>query len=56
MSSQKLTTWAYAEGFIAPTELIERAAAEGEALGAVPVDPAVGATLRLLAATLGARL
>lgn len=55
MSTQKLATWAYAEGFIAPNELIEHAAAEGETLGAVPVHPAVGSTLRLLAATLAAR-
>jgi len=55
MSTQKLATWAYAEGFIAPSELIERAAAEGETLGAVPVHPAVGATLRLLAAALAAK-
>ncbi|NLG23056.1 MAG: O-methyltransferase [Actinomycetales bacterium] len=55
MSTQKLATWAYAEGFIAPSELIERAGAEGETLGAVPVHPAVGATLRLLAAALAAK-
>lgn len=55
MSTQKLASAAYAEGFVAPEELIERAAAEGETVGAVPVHPAVGATLRLLAATLAAR-
>ncbi|MCK0111068.1 O-methyltransferase [Ornithinimicrobium sp. F0845] len=55
MSTQKLATWAYAEGFIAPSELIERAGAEGETLGAVPVHPAVGSALRLLAAALAAR-
>lgn len=55
MSTQKLASAAYAEGFVAPEELIERAAAEGETVGAVPVHPAVGATLRLLAAALAAR-
>ena len=55
MSTQKLATWAYADGFIAPTDLMERAAAEGESLGATPVHPAVGSTLRLLAAALRAR-
>lgn len=55
MSTQKLATWAYAEGFVAPTDLMERAAADGAALGAQPVHPAVGAALRLLAAALSAR-
>lgn len=55
MSTQRLATWAYAEDFIEPTELMERATAEGEALGATPVHPAVGSALRLLAATLQAR-
>lgn len=55
MSTHKLASWSYTEGFIAPTELMERAAAEGEDLGARPVHPAVGATLRLLAAALAAR-
>lgn len=52
---QKLATWAYAESFIAPDDLMERAASEGEALGAIPVHPAVGSALRLLAATVAAR-
>lgn len=55
MSTQKLATWSYAEGFIAPTDLMDRAAAEGETLGAQPVHPAVGSALRLLAAALAAR-
>lgn len=55
MSTQKLASWAYAEAFIEPSELIERAGAEGEDLGATPVHPAVGSALRLLAASLQAR-
>lgn len=55
MSTQKLATWSYAEGFIAPTDLMDRAGAEGETLGAQPVHPAVGSALRLLAAALAAR-
>lgn len=55
MSTQRLATWAYAEAFIEPNELMERAATEGEALGAVPVHPGVGSVLRLLAASLRAR-
>jgi predicted O-methyltransferase YrrM len=55
MSTQKLATWSYAEGFIEATDLIQAASAEGEALGAVPVHPAVGSALRLLAATLRAK-
>lgn len=52
---QKLATLAYAESFIAPDELVERAGADGESLGAVPVRPAVGSVLRLLAAAVSAR-
>lgn len=55
MSTQKLATWAYAEGFIEPDEGITRAAEEGAALGASPVSPAVGSVLRLLAAAVNAR-
>lgn len=55
MSTQKLATWSYAEGFIEANDLIQGASAEGEALGAVPVHPAVGSVLRLLAATLRAK-
>jgi predicted O-methyltransferase YrrM len=54
-NAQKLATWAYAEGFVEPSELSERAAAEGESLGAIPVHPAVGGVLRLLAAAVAAR-
>ncbi len=55
MTTQRLATWAYAESFIPPSDLMERATAEGQALGAVPVHPGVGSALRLLAASLGAR-
>ena len=55
MSTQKLASWSYADGFIEATDLIQSASAEGEALGATPVHPAVGSALRLLAATLRAK-
>lgn len=55
MSTQKLATWAYAEGFIEPDERTARAAGDGAALGAQPVHPAVGSVLRLLAAAVNAR-
>lgn len=55
MSTQKVASWSYAEEFVEPSELIERAAREGERLGCTPVAPGVGAALRLLAASLQAR-
>lgn len=55
MSAQKLATWAYSEEFIAETEVIEAARARGVELGCVPVMPAVGAALRLLAAAVNAK-
>lgn len=55
MSTQRLATWAYAEGFIDPDDRTARAAADGESLGAIPVHPAVGSVLRLLAAAVNAR-
>ncbi len=55
MSAQKPATWAYAEEFVAETEVIEQARLRGEELGCTPVLPGVGAALRLLAATAGAK-
>lgn len=55
MSTQKVASWSYAEEFVETSELIERAAREGERLGCTPVAPGVGAALRLLAASVGAR-
>lgn len=55
MSSQKMASWAYAEQFVPHSELAERASSEGQRLGAMPVAASTGATLRLLAAVLGAR-
>lgn len=54
MGAQKLASWAYAEEFVTGTEQIERAAGRGEELGCTPVQPGVGAALRLLAAALRA--
>ena len=55
MSAQKPATWAYAEEFVGETEVIEQARLRGEELGCVPVQPGVGAALRLLAATARAK-
>ena len=55
MSAQKPATWAYSEEFIAETEVIEAARLRGAELGCMPVRPAVGAVLRLLAAAVNAR-
>jgi predicted O-methyltransferase YrrM len=55
MAVAKASTLAYAEDFITPHPVIEQARHRGEELGATPVSPAAGATLRLLAAAVGAR-
>jgi predicted O-methyltransferase YrrM len=55
MSAQKPATWAYSEEFIAETEVIEAARLRGAELGCMPVMPAVGAVLRLLAAAVNAK-
>ncbi|MFK5646572.1 O-methyltransferase [Ornithinimicrobium sp. LYQ121] len=55
MAVAKASTLAYAEDFITPHSVIEQARHRGEELGATPVSTAAGATLRLLAAAVGAR-
>ncbi len=55
MTSTKMASWAYAEGFVAHTEQSEAASADGERLGAMPVSASTGAVLRLLAAAVAAR-
>ena len=55
MSAQKPATWAYAEEFVAETEVIETARLRGVEMGCVPVMAAVGAVLRLLAAAVNAK-
>ena len=55
MSAQKPASWAYSEDFVTETEVIEAARLRGEELGCMPVMAGVGATLRLLAATVSAR-
>lgn len=54
MSTHRLASLGYAEQFIAPDEVTEQAARRGEEFGCTPVLPGVGATLRLLAASLRA--
>ena len=54
MTSQKLSSWAYAEEFVAESSILEQARRRGEELGATPIGLGVGATLRMLAATLSA--
>lgn len=55
ISGQSPATWAFTEAFVTEGEVLERARWRAEELGCVPVSPGVGATLRLLAAALGAR-
>ncbi len=55
MSAQKPASWAYAEEFVAESEVIESARRRGEELGAVPVGNGAGVLLRLLAAAVRAK-
>jgi predicted O-methyltransferase YrrM len=55
MSAQKAASWAYAEGFVVETDLIETARRRGEELGCTPIGPGGGAALRMLAAAVSAR-
>jgi predicted O-methyltransferase YrrM len=55
MSAQKPASWAYAEEFVAESEVIETARRRGEELGAVPVGNGAGVLLRLLAAAVRAK-
>jgi predicted O-methyltransferase YrrM len=55
ITGQKPATWAYAESFIEEDDVLERARGRAEELGCTPVQPGVGAALRVLAAALAAR-
>jgi predicted O-methyltransferase YrrM len=55
MSSNKVAAWSHAEEFVTPSEHVEEAARRGEELGAPAVGNGVGATLRVLAAAIGAK-
>jgi predicted O-methyltransferase YrrM len=55
MSTQKVAAWSHAEEFVTPEAHVEEAERRGEELGARPVGNGVGATLRLLAAAIGAK-
>jgi predicted O-methyltransferase YrrM len=55
ITGQKPATWAYAESFIEEDDVLERARGRAEELGCVPVQPGVGAALRVLAAAVAAR-
>ena len=50
MSANRAASWAYAEEFVPESHVVEAARDRGTALGAVPVAPATGAALRMLAA------
>lgn len=54
MTSFKPASWAYAEDFADEPAHIQAARSQGEHLGATPVSAAVGAALRMLAATTAA--
>lgn len=55
MAAAKVSSLTYAEDFITPHPVIESAYRRGRELGAVPVSPAAGATLRLVASMVAAR-
>ena len=55
MSAQKAASWAYCEQFVTEPEVIDTARRRGEELGCVPVAVGVGAALRTIAASTGAR-
>ncbi|MBO3129693.1 O-methyltransferase [Dermatophilus congolensis] len=50
MSAQKPASWVYTEEFISDLPVMDAARRRGHELGATPVSPGVGATLRVLAA------
>lgn len=54
MAAQRMTSWTYAAHFMPGSEQVETASARAQEVGADPVEPALGASLRLLAAALGA--
>ena len=55
ISAPTPASWAYAETFVDEDDVVARARARGDELGTRGVRPGVGAALRLLAATAGAR-
>lgn len=55
MAVQKPATWAYSEEFVTESAVTDAARRRGEELGCIPVFPATGAALRLLAAARGAK-
>lgn len=50
MSVLRMASWSYAEDFVSVPPHIDQANREGAEMGSAPVKPAVGSTLRLLAA------
>lgn len=54
MSAQRASSWAYAEAFAAESPVIEAARQRAEQRGGRPVGSGVGATLRMLAASVAA--
>jgi len=48
-------SWSYAEGFVGEDHAIVQARQRGREVGAVPIGPGGGATLRMLAAAIAAR-
>ena len=55
MGANRAASWAYAEQFVTESPVVEAARDRGMAFGAVPVAPATGAALRMLAAAGAAR-
>ena len=49
------TSWAYAEEYLPEDDALISARRRGEEMGAMPIGPGVGATLRFLGSAIGAR-
>lgn len=55
MSSDKALSWSFCEQFVPEGDVLQATRRQAQELGCTPVSPAVGATLRMLAASLGAK-
>lgn len=55
ISTEKALSWSYCEEFVPEGDVLSAARLQAHDLGCTPVSPGVGATLRMLAASCGAK-
>lgn len=55
MSTEKILSWSFCEDFIPEGEVLETARQHAKDLGVTTISPGVGAALRMIAATCGAK-